>query len=368
MNEQRIKVLVVEDSKAPRMLLVRILRGDPRIQVVGAVQNGFQAIQFLTHASPDVILMDIEMPKMNGFEATRRIMEIQPVPIVICSASGDPHETMTTFRSMEAGAVACLEKPRGIQHKDFAKMAAHLLETVKLMSEIKVVRRWARYRESAIGARCVPALEWAQPTGGVELVGMGASTGGPSVLETILRGLSRDLGAPVLIVQHIAPGFLPGMVQWLRQSTGAEVHIAAHGARPLPGHVYLAPDDVHMIVAPDGRIALDCGEPFNGPRPSVARLFDSIADVCGPRGVGVLLTGMGKDGAQELARMKNLGALTIAQDRASSVVHGMPGEAIALGAATWVLAADRIAPALNSLMRQKSLSGEDHEYIGSNSR
>lgn len=152
---------------------------------------------------------------------------------------------------------------------------------------------------------------------------------------------------PILIVQHIATGFLPGLVEWLNQTTGLSIQVAAYGGQPLPGHVYLAPDDYHMTMRPNGRIALTKEEGSNGGlRPSVAELFRSLAEVSGPRAAGVLLTGMGKDGALELKQMRDRGALTIVQDRATSVVHGMPGEAITLGAAVHVLPADRIAPAL----------------------
>jgi two-component system, chemotaxis family, protein-glutamate methylesterase/glutaminase len=364
MNGKTIKVLVVEDSKAARILLVHILRSDPQIQVIGSVPNGRRAIEFLAHATPDVILMDIEMPKMNGFDATRRIMEIHPAPIVICSVSSSPRETATTFRSLEAGAVACIEKPVGVGHADFTRIASQLLETVKLMSEVKVVRRWPRTQcQTARHPSPLPLL--VKPSmAPIAMIGIGASTGGPPVLETILAGLSRDFPAPLLVVQHITRGFVQGLASWLSQATDKEVHVAEPGVKPVPSHVYLAPDDVHMSVLANGRIALTHDRPDNGLRPSVAHLFDSLADAYGPRAIGVLLTGMGKDGANELGRLRTCGAVTIAQDRETSAVHGMPGEAIALGAATWVLPAERIGPALVSLTRQHSLSGESHVYSG----
>ena len=145
-DEKKINVLIVEDSSVVLMLLVHILNSDPQIQVIGTAPNGREALHFLASKSPDVILMDVEMPEMDGFETTRRIMETQPVPIIICSGSSDPRETITTFRLMEAGAVACVEKPRGKEHSDYEAMAAHLLQTIKLMSEVRVVRRWPRSR------------------------------------------------------------------------------------------------------------------------------------------------------------------------------------------------------------------------------
>ncbi|HYC00982.1 MAG TPA: chemotaxis-specific protein-glutamate methyltransferase CheB [Candidatus Limnocylindrales bacterium] len=344
MSAARVKVLVVEDSLVVRRLLVHLLDSDPEIQVIGTAATGREALEFLNHASPDVVLMDVEMPDMGGFEATRRIMEWKPLPIVICSGSGDPREASTTFRLMEAGAVAFVEKPPGTQHRDFESMVAHLLQTVKLMSEVKVVRRWPRPATPAPVARATRRAKSAN----VALIGIGASTGGPVVLQTILSMLPKDFAVPILVVQHIAAGFVRGLADWLNETTGVKVHVAAHGTEPVPGHVYLAPDDYHMTVDSPIRIVLQKGSTDRGPRPSVACLFESLARTCGSKAVGVLLSGMGKDGARELKQMKDRGAMTIVQDRESSVVHGMPGEAIQLGAAVRVLPAEQVADALVS--------------------
>ncbi len=350
-----IAVLVADDSPSMRMLLTHVLARDPRIIVIGTVNDGQEAIVYLQSGgvSPDVVLMDIHMPRLDGFEATRRIMETDPLPIVICTATADPKEMAVAFRTMEAGAVACVEKPLGFDHPQFASCVENLQQTVRLMSEIKVVRRWNRPRPAGMSA---PA---AVPTPGARylvprMVGIGASTGGPPVLQNILSTLPRDFPAPILIVQHIARGFLPGMVEWLNQTTGQHVHIAAHGAVPLPGHVYIAPDDFHLAVSTGGRLTLARDEPENGLRPSVSWLFRSMAEHLGGTAVGVLLTGMGKDGAAELKQMRDRGSMTIAQDRESSVVHGMPGEAIALGAAVQILSADRIAGALIAELARKA--------------
>ena len=341
-----ITVLVVDDSNVARMLLVHILESDPQIRVIGAVSDGQAAVDFVTQHAPDVILMDIHMPQMDGFEATRRIMETHPVPIVICTATANPREVATTFRVMEAGALACVEKPVGREHADFEQRAADLRQTVKLMSEVKVVRRWARARLASAPAPAAHPVDVKPAPAKVTLIGIGASTGGPQVLQAILAALPKAFPVPILIVQHIAQGFLPGLAEWLNQTTGLQIQIGAYGVNPLPGHVYLAPDDFHMGVSRSGRILLTKEEPQNHLRPAVSYLFRSLADVCGPAAVGVLLTGMGKDGAGELKLMKDTGAVTIAQDRDSSVVHGMPGEAIGLDGATHVLPADEIADAL----------------------
>jgi len=352
MTDRKIKVLVAEDSTVTRQFLVHLLESDPRISVIGAVGDGQAALDFVTQNKPDVVLMDVHMPRMDGFEATRRIMETQAVPIVICSATANTKDIVITFQAMEAGAIACIEKPLGRERGDFEAMAAHLLETVKLMSEVKVVRRTARWRPVSLAA--ADAVKWRRAPAQIKLIGMGASTGGPPVLQTILAGLPKDFPVPLLVVQHIASGFLAGMAEWLNQTTGLQVQIASYGTTPLPGHVYLAPDDFHMGIGAGGEIVLTREEPESHLRPAVSFLFRSLAKVCGPNALGVLLTGMGRDGAEELKAMKDQGAITIAQDQESSVVHGMPGVAIALGGATHVLSADKIAAALVGLVNHSS--------------
>jgi two-component system chemotaxis response regulator CheB len=222
---------------------------------------------------------------------------------------------------------------------------------VKLMSEVKVVKRWSRMRPvetlpaspTSSGFQCRPVQTQ------IRLVAIGASAGGPPALRTILAGLPEDFAVPILIVQHIAAGFTVGLVEWLVQSSKLPVHLPTHGELVLPGHVYVAPDQLQMAISKEGRIYLRADEPENGLRPSVSYLFRSVAQAYGPSAVGVLLTGMGKDGAWELKLMKEQGALTIAQDRSSSVVHGMPGEAIRLDGASYVLSPEQIHMTLISL-------------------
>ena len=296
--------------------------------------------------------MDIHMPKLDGLEATRRIMETHPTPIVIVSGSTDPQDVATTFRAMEAGALAVLGRPAGIGHPDHEATARELVQTVKLMSEVKVVRRWPRVRrEISVPGPPVPVV--GRAPAGVKVIAIGASTGGPPVLQTILAGLPNDFPAPVLIVQHMAAGFMQGFVEWLAQSSGLPVHIATHGESMLPGHVYVAPDDFQMKVERGGRIVLARDEPENGLRPSVSCLFRSLAQVYGDQAVAGLLTGMGRDGAEELKLLRDKGAVTFAQDKESSVVHGMPGEAIKLDAATLILPPEKIAAALTSLANRR---------------
>lgn len=353
MEKKIIKVLVVEDSPVARKLLMYILSSDPEVHVIGTANNGVEALEFLACKKPDAIIMGINMPKMNGFEATRRIMETHPVPVVIVSATWDAKEVETTFRAVEAGAVAVLDKPRGINHPDYESMSKEFVQTVKLMSEVKVVRRWARLRRTEVSPAVPQKVELKRTPPSIKLVAIGASTGGPQVLQTILSNLPKDFSVPVLIVQHIATGFLTGLTDWLGKTTSLPIHIATHGERILPGQVYLAPDGFHMGVERGGRIALSKDKPENSLRPAVSYLFRSVASVFGKSAIGVLLTGMGTDGAEELKLMKEKSAVTIAQDKESSVVHGMPGEAIKLDAVTYVLSPDKIVTTLGRLVNKK---------------
>jgi two-component system, chemotaxis family, protein-glutamate methylesterase/glutaminase len=360
-----IRVLVVEDSPTVREFLLQILCSDADIEIAGTAETGEEALDVVARARPDVITMDLHMPRMNGFDATRRIMESHPTPIVIVSGTVDITETAQAFRAIEAGALAVLQRPQGTGHPEYEKTAAELVRTVKLMSEVKVVRRWPRSRPLAVPpdvSACTEFRREVAPTQ-ISLVAIGASTGGPPVLQTILAALPGDFSLPVLIVQHIAPGFVQGFADWLAQSSSLPVQIPVQGQPVLPGHVYIAPDGYHMAVGPQGQIHLNTDGPENGLRPSVSHLFRSVARSYGARSVGVLLTGMGKDGAWELKLMKEQGAVTVVQDKETSVVHGMPGEAIKVGGATYVLPPEKIGMALTSLANG---SGNDRESETSN--
>ena len=344
-----IRVLIVEDSPVAREFLTYILTSDPAIQVVGTANNGVEALKSLEKNRPDVITMDIHMPLMDGFEATRRIMETIPTPIVIVSGSTGANEVSGTFRAIEAGALAVVRRPPGINHEEFEKDSRELIQTVKLMSEIKVVKRISRVYKALEAIRPAQPL---QRTTGIQAIAIGASTGGPLVLKDILSGLPRDFPVPVLIVQHIAKGFVEGFTEWLSGASQFPLSVASHGERLAPGHGYIAPDDFHMGLDYGLKIVLSGFAPKNSIRPSVSFLFRSMAQVLGPAAVGVLLTGMGRDGAEELKTMKDNGAITIAQNEESSVVYGMPGEAIKLGAAIYVLPPKSIAATLTDLVKQ----------------
>lgn len=346
-----IKVLVVEDSAVVREFLIHILNSDPQVEVIGTANNGEEALEAVKRRKPDVITMDIHMPKLNGFDATRRIMETYPTPIVIVSGSTTSQEIATTFHALEAGALAIVPRPKGIGHPEHQATAKELVQTVKLMSEVKVVRRWPGPRNKP-AIHSVPRVQTHRASAEVKIVAVGASTGGPMVIQTILSELDKDFATPILIVQHMTSGFIEGFAEWLSQSSGLPVHVAAEGEHISPGHVYIAPDGFQMGVKVGGRITLSKDEPENGLRPSVSYLFRSVANAYGRQGVGVLLTGMGKDGAEELKLMKETGAVTVVQDEESCVVPGMPGEAIKIGAESYVLSPDRIAGALKNLVKR----------------
>ena len=345
----KIRVLVVEDSPVVLDFLTHVLNLVPDFQVVGVARNGEQAIEMVHDCRPDVVTMDIHMPKMDGFEATRQIMGTQATPIVIVSGSSTVTEAVTAFRALEAGALAVVPRPHGFGHPEFTASADTLVETVRLMAGVKVVRRWPRQRsETGAVAPVTPAPARSE----VRIAAIGASTGGPAVVATILAPLPKDLPFPVVIVQHICDGFTAGFSEWLTQVSGLPVHVAANGEFLLPGHVYVAPNGYHMGVGGTNRVTLDAGPPENGLRPSVSHLFRSIAVAFGKHAVAILLTGMGTDGAEALKLVRDRGGLTIAQDEASSVVHGMPGEAIRLGAAMHVMTPEAMGAFLSGFERR----------------
>jgi len=351
-----IRALIVDDSLVVREHLQRLLTREPGVVIVGMAGNGEEAVSLARQTRPDVITMDLNMPLMGGIDATRCIMETMPVPIVVVSSKWNPDEMVTTFEAMSAGALAVLEKPLGEGHPRFEQSAKEFVDTIKMMAGVKVVKRRAKQPIGRPLPAAVPRIKRQQECE-LNLVAIGASIGGPPALQIILTTLEKPFRLPIVICQHIAPGFLLGLVDWLNGTTGFPVHVAAEGDSLLPGHAYLAPDSFHMGIDGSHRIRLSSSEPECGIRPSVSYLLRSVARVYGAGAVGVLLTGMGRDGAPELKLMKDVGAVTIVQDKKSSVVHGMPGEAINLGAAMYVMEPVAIATMLNTLAepRQNSL-------------
>lgn len=342
-----IKVLVVDDSPTIRELMIYILSSDDDIQIIGTANSGENAIKFIEKNKPDIITMNIEMPGMNGFETTRRIMETNPVPIVIVTELSNSQDIDKTFQAMEAGAVSVLEKPVGITDSDFYKVSKDIINRIKLMSEIKVVRRKKVYKKVKENSSSCYKLE--SILAKIKIVAIGVSTGGPPVLQTIFSKLPLNIRIPILVVQHITPGFIKGLVDWLSQVTNYPIHIAVQGERPLPGHIYFAPDGFHMEIRKNGHIFLSETEKENGSRPAVSCLFRSVANYYGENSMGILLTGMGKDGAKELKLLKDKRAITVVQDKESSIIYGMPGEAVKLDAATYILSPEKIAELIKKI-------------------
>lgn len=352
-----VRLLIVEDSPVVQELLIYIFSSDPDIKIVGIAKDGLEALDKYELLKPDIITMDINMPNLNGLETTKKIMSSNPVPVVIISGSYDTKEVELTFDAMDAGALAVLPKPTGINHPDFKNMAKEILNTVKAMAEVKLVRRWSK-PDSSTKVNGLILNDRKQLNSEIKLVAIGASTGGPIILQKILSALPKDFSVPILIVQHMSEGFIHGFVEWLNHSSSIRVKLAQPGESLLPGYAYVAPDGLHMGIGKNERIILVDDKPVNGLRPTVSFLFRSVANIIGSNSIGVLLTGMGSDGAEELKLMKDKGAVTIVQDKESSVIYGMPGEAVKIGAETYILSPDKIALVLTKLTNH--LNQKDH--------
>jgi len=352
-----VKVLIVEDSRVVSEYLYYILSSDPKIQVIGNVSNGMQAIEFLKSNKPDVITMDIDMPVMDGLEATRRIMSTTPVPIIVVTASRNAHEMKTSMEALCAGALSVIEKPVGLGHPLEKERRDKLVTMVKVLAQVKVVTRRPHPTIKPVSMPAIkrPAVRKPEPSiadfSKKKILAVGLSSGGPMVLQTIFSKISEKFPFPIVVVQHITEGFLEGLVNWLSHKTIIPIHVATENETILPGHIYFAPDKHQMGLNNPGKIKLSKCEKKKNICPSVAHLFSSIVKEYGKYSIAIILTGMGEDGANELKMLRDAGSITIAQDKESSLVHGMPGVAIKLDAASMILNPEEIANILHEIER-----------------
>jgi two-component system chemotaxis response regulator CheB len=350
-----IPVLIVEDSPVALTILRRILTSSPDITVVGVARDGLEALELIPKVNPKVICTDLHMPRMGGLELTRRVMAECPRPILVISASVDQQENAeNVFQLLQAGALDVFPKPNIELLSEYEQIKRDLITRIKVLAGVSVFTQHPPLHASHSNLRIPNAAvpPHALPTPGVQVfaaprvVAIGASTGGPQALHTILKALPARFPVPILCVQHISQGFLQGLVTWLAAECSLQIVVAQTGVLPQPGTVYFAPDYCHMKLDAQGRIALSNDLPVSGHRPSVTVLFQAVAAHYRQSSLGVLLTGMGRDGAEGLLAIAQAGGITIAQDEQSSVVFGMPKEAIALGAVQRILPVQNIAPIL----------------------
>ena len=341
-----IRVLLVDDSPIALHIMQRLLSASPGIQVVGTAANGKEALELLPELNPDVICTDLHMPVMDGLEFTRAVMNKYPRPILVVSVSVEP-DSSNIFQMLGAGAVDVYPKPRDILGADQDKLARELSSKIRILAGVHVFRRTATAKTTPPS---LPHLKLT-PHANVRIVAIGASTGGPQALREILSHLPVEFPVPVLCVQHIGGDFLTGLVAWLAEACPLPVRKAVQGEQPRAGMVYFAPEDTHLELDGSGRFSLTQAPPCDGHRPSATVTLRAAARRYGAGTVGVLLTGMGRDGAEGMAEIAAAGGVTIAQDEASSVVYGMPKAAVELGAALHVLPIEQIAQALVALTK-----------------
>lgn len=349
MGEQ-IRVLIAEDSPTSRHYLSTIIDASPDMIVIGTARNGLEAIQRVDELRPDVVSMDISMPEVNGLEATRRIMEQHPTPIVVVSGLiGD--DVQLSLQAIESGALAVVGKPPSQRHPTFADEQDKLLKTLRAMAGVKVIsRRKPRYPKSNHPDPPIHTIAKGQKP---EVIVIGASTGGPSALLQLLRDLPKVTQIPIVIVQHMPDEFITGLAQWLTSATQHHIFVATHQMALQQGMITLAPGDAHLTIRRiDNHLVTHLAHETTLSRycPSIDVLFQSVADSVGKRAIGIILTGMGDDGATGLYAMRNAGATTIVQDEASSTVFGMPRAAIDQQAAMHIVSLNNLASQIKKLL------------------
>ena len=349
MPPRMIRILLVEDSPVASAILQRLLRGQPDLQVVGVARHGLEALALIPQVNPQIICTDLHMPRMDGLELTREVMARCPRPILVISASVQEEDTHNVFRILEAGALDIFPKPITGLTAEYEKAQQELLTKIRVLSGVSVFTQHRRDRPAPVprptplpAAPRHPALDIRAP----RVLAIGASTGGPQALQTIFEALPAKFPVPILCVQHISAGFLGGLIDWLNVKSRLRIRIAEAGELPQTNTVYFAPERHHLQLDSQGRLRPVQSAPVCGHCPSVTVLFESVANHYRRSAAGILLTGMGRDGADGLQAIAQVGGTTIAQDEATSVVFGMPKEAIALGAAQHVLPIQKIPPFL----------------------
>jgi two-component system chemotaxis response regulator CheB len=356
MGSHAIRVLLVEDSPIALAILQRILDSSPEIAVVGTARTGKEALTLIPKLQPQVICTDLHMPQMNGLEFIREVMATQPRPILAISNSVRESDTQTISGLLQSGAVDTFPKPILGTAVDYEGIKQALVGKIKVLAGVSVftqrpqrtVAIESSCRTSPGASACPSAPDLTRVT---KVVAIGASTGGPQALYAILTRLPVNFPKPIICIQHISEGFLQGLVDWLARECRLSVKIAGNGEIPRPATIYFAPERYHLELNAFGRFVYSDLGLVGGHCPSIDVTFKSIAKFYGRTTLGILLSGMGRDGAEGLATIARAGGLTIAQDEASCVVFGMPKEAIALGGVQHVLPLTAIAPLLLSRLQ-----------------
>jgi two-component system chemotaxis response regulator CheB len=342
---KRVRVLVVDDSPTARLLLVSILRADAQIEVIGQAADGVEAVELVKRLHPDIVTMDVQMPRLDGFAATKRIMVEAPTPILI--TTGLDHRALSvSLEAVRAGALAVHAKPGDPGAPGFDDEARDLVRQVKAMSRVKVVRH---LHLDAVPGATAPSNVAVLRDGPIEVVAIATSTGGPAALHRILSALPAEFPVPILVVQHISRGFTVGFADWLDQASKLRVRLAEEGEALVAGTVYIARDDRHLCVTGARLTRLSTGPEVGGFRPSGTPLFETVAAAYGKSAVAVILTGMGRDGVDGLRAIRRVGGRTIAESEQTAVVYGMPAAAVAAGLADFVLPLDQIVTTLAGL-------------------
>jgi two-component system chemotaxis response regulator CheB len=339
----RARVLLVDDSSLLRALLREVLGGARDLEVVGEASDGLAAIEAVRRLDPDVVTMDLLMPMMSGQDTIRRIMREKPTPIVVL-AKPSPRADNTFIECLQAGAIEAFAKPSGGFDEHQTR------ELVSMLRRVAALKSRLSHPRAAVLRPARPA-----PVTVPQAVGIVGSTGAPRVIQALLAALPRSLPCPVFVVQHTAQGFAPSLVRWFASGTRLRVHLAVEGQVPAPGEVVVAPDEAHLVIGRGGRVLLVRDPPIDGHRPSGTALLRSLAEVYGPRALGVVLTGMGRDGAVGLGAIAAERGTTVVEDPRTAVVPGMPREAKRLAQNAILETAERLPALLLALATGGSL-------------